>query len=93
MAWKTFVTPLAIAPRRRIVAMALVYGLSLTVRFTSAAGDETENPPQPAQRSLLSSIMIKGGAPTFSRDWSAMSAQPIVFRYSPLGFQKPPCGM
>jgi hypothetical protein len=93
MAWKTFVTPLAIAPRRRIVAMALVYGLSLTVRFTSAAGDEPENSAQAAQRSLLSSIMIKGGASTFSWDWSAMSAQPIVFRYSPLGFQKPPCGM
>jgi hypothetical protein len=93
MTWKNLVGEHAITSRRRVVASALMYGLSLTVRFTSATGEETENPSQAAQRSLLSSIMIRGGASTFSRDWSAMSAQPIVFRHSPLGFQKPPCGM
>ena len=35
---------LAIAPRRRVVAAALMYGLSLSVRFTSAAGEEVEIP-------------------------------------------------
>ena len=40
MIWKSIVRPLAIAPRRRFVATTLVYGLSLAVRFTSAAGEE-----------------------------------------------------
>jgi hypothetical protein len=46
MAWKNFVSHLAIASRKRVVATALVYGLSLSVRFTSAAGEQTEIPPE-----------------------------------------------
>ena len=49
MIWKNFVSRLAIAPRRRVVATALMYGLSLTVRFTSATGEEVEVPAQAAQ--------------------------------------------
>jgi hypothetical protein len=92
MACKTCVTPLAIPLRRRVVAMALVYGLSLTVRSISAADDETGNPAQAAEGSLLRSIMIRG-APAFSGDWSAMPSRPVVFRHLPPGFQKLPCGM
>ena len=44
MTWKNIVALPAIAPRRRIIATALVYGLSLTVRFTSATGEEVEIP-------------------------------------------------
>jgi hypothetical protein len=47
MAWMNVVNPFAIAPRRRVVATALMYGLSLSVRFTSAAGEETEVPGRP----------------------------------------------
>jgi hypothetical protein len=36
MTWTSF----AIAPRRRLIATALMYGLTLTVRLTSAAGEE-----------------------------------------------------
>ena len=50
MIWKNFVTPLAITSRRRVVASALIYGLSLAVRFTSAAGEEVEIPAQTPQR-------------------------------------------
>ena len=49
MAWKNFVGPYAITSRRRVVATALMYGLSLTVRFTSADGRRNGNPAQAAQ--------------------------------------------
>lgn len=83
MAWKNFVTPLAIRPRRKVVATALVYGLSLAVRFTSAAGEETEVPP-PAPRGAypITSIMINDGGRTF-KDWP--QPQPIAFRSRALG--------
>jgi hypothetical protein len=74
MAWN-FVSSLAIAPRRRVVATALVYGLSLAVRFTSATGEETEIPPQAVQRSNpMTSIMINDGGQLFYKDW------PIAFQ-------------
>jgi hypothetical protein len=74
MTWKNFVSPLAITARRRVLATALVYGLSLTVRFTSGAGEETEIPPQAVQRSnLMTSIMINDGGQLFYKDW------PIAF--------------
>jgi hypothetical protein len=83
MAWKN-VSPFAIAPRRRVVATALMYGLSLTVRFTSAAGDETEIPAQAAQSaSPMTSVMMNDSAKIF-KDWSSKSARSIVFhRNSP----------
>jgi hypothetical protein len=69
MTWKNFVGPLAITSRRRVLATALVYGLSLAVRFTSATGEETEIPPQAVQRSnLMTSIMINDGGRLFY-DW------------------------
>lgn len=78
---RNFVTSLAIAQRRRAVATAVVYGLSLAVRFTSAAGEETEIPPQALQRSnLITSIMINDGGRLFYKDW------PVAFQRSwPLG--------
>jgi hypothetical protein len=46
MTWKNYIALVPIAPRRRVVATALIYGLSLAVRFTSAAGEEAEIPAQ-----------------------------------------------
>jgi hypothetical protein len=70
MIWKSIVGPRAIASRRRFVATALVYGLSLAVRFTSAAGEQIEVPPQAAQGTYpITSIMINDGARTFYKDW------------------------
>jgi hypothetical protein len=73
MVWKSFIGPRAITSRRRVVASAVVYGLSLTVRFTSAAGDETETPPPVAQRTNPASII-------FYKDWPAKPAPPIGFQ-------------
>ena len=81
MVWKNFVNRLAITPRRRGLATALVYGLSLAVRFTSAAGEEVEIPARSVQRTHPAiSIMTKGAQLPY-QDWAPNSAHPIVFRH------------
>jgi hypothetical protein len=63
MTRKSFVDLLAIAARRRAVATALVYGLSLGIRFTSATGEEVEIPAQSLQRTNpATSIVTKDSA-------------------------------
>jgi hypothetical protein len=79
MAWKNLIGPHAITSRRRAVASALMYGLSLTVRFTSPTGEEAEHPAQAAQGfHPISSIMINDGGQLF-RNWPK-PAHPIVFQ-------------
>jgi hypothetical protein len=80
MARKNFIGPNAITSRRRVIASALMYGLSLTVRFTSPTGEETENPAQAAQSiSPMLSIMIKDGVP-ISGDWPPKPTHSILFQ-------------
>ncbi|KRR02803.1 hypothetical protein CQ12_06950 [Bradyrhizobium jicamae] len=67
---------LAIAPRRRTVATALMYGLSLTVRFTSPTGEEVPVQGNPGAHPMTS-IMINNGAP-------ARPSLPIALRGWPL---------
>jgi hypothetical protein len=77
MVWRNFVNPLAITSKRRGLATAVVYGLSLAVRFTLAAGEEVEVPP-PYVQGTTSAISMMAGAraqPPYQD-----SAQPIVFR-------------
>jgi len=82
MTWRNFVNRLAITSRRRCVAAAVVYGLSLGVRFTSAAGEEVEIPVPSEQRNYpVISIMSKERTQLPYQDWGRGSAQPIVFRY------------
>ncbi|MEH2514741.1 hypothetical protein V1279_000314 [Bradyrhizobium sp. AZCC 1610] len=92
MAWDNFVNRDAIILRRKCLATALVYGLSLAVRFTSAAGEEVEI-PQPAQRAhSVISIMAGNGAQLPYQDWRLSSARPIVFRHGwPPGSSTPGC--
>ena len=81
MTWKNFVSRQAVASRRRGLATATLYGLSLAVRFTSAAGEEVEIPPRSAQRAHpLISIMTTDGSRLPYQDWSSKAAQPVVFR-------------
>jgi hypothetical protein len=90
MSWKNFVIPLAVRPRRKVVTTALVYGLSLAVRFTSAAGEETEvAPPAPRGAYPITSITINDGGRAFYRDWPRPD-QPIAFRSRARGSQA--CG-
>jgi hypothetical protein len=82
MIWKNFVSLIATTSRRRAVATAIVYGLSLAVRFTSATGEEVEIPAQSVQRTNpVMSIMTKDGAQLPYADWVPNAAQPIIFRH------------
>ena len=93
MIWNSFVKRFAITSRRKGLATAVVYGLSLAVRFTSATGEEVEIPPQSAQRvHPIISIMTGNGAHLPYQDWGPKSAQPIVFRHGwPPGSATPGC--
>ena len=94
MTWKNIIGPHAITSRRRVVAPAIIYGLSLAVRFTSAAGEEVEIPVQSAQRVHPTiSIMTKHDAQPPYQDWGPKFAQPIVFRrgWPPPGSSTPGC--
>jgi hypothetical protein len=86
MTWRNFVNRLEITARRRGLAIAVVYGLSLAVRFTSAAGEEVEIPAPSVQRTKpIMSIMTAASPWLPYEDW-APNAQPIVFRPGwPLG--------
>jgi hypothetical protein len=80
MAWNDFIGAHAITSRRRVVASALMYGLSLTVRFTSPMGEEAEYSTQAASGiKPMSSIMINDGSQLF-RNWPK-PAYPIAFQH------------
>jgi len=82
MIWKTIVSWLAITSRRRGLGTAAIYGLSLAVRFTSAAGEEVEIPPQSMRRTHpVISIMTTDSASLPYQDWGRSPAQPIVLRH------------
>ena len=75
MVWKHCVTLLAIVPRRRIIATALVYGLSLSVRFTSATGEEVEIPTL-----ARTSIVTRDGALILRDGWPLKASEPITLQ-------------
>ncbi len=93
MAWKNLVSPLAVTSRRRIVTSAILYGLSLSIRFTSATGEEVEIPAQSVQRThSVISIMARNSAQLPYQDWGRKAAQPIVYRHGwPPGAATPAC--
>ena len=81
MIGKNFVRRLTITSRQRWIATAVIYGLSLSVRFTSAAGEEVEIPPQSAHRAHpLVSIMTSDGSRLPYHDWSHKPALSVVLR-------------
>jgi len=73
MDWKR----LAIAPRRKAVSTALVYGLSLTVRLTSPTAEEA--PSQTAQNASASTSIL------LDRGWPRKPVMPAALRGWPLG--------
>jgi hypothetical protein len=81
MAWKNLINPLAITTRRRVIASAVLYGLSLSIRFTSAAGEEVEIQPQSASRAHTILSIMKEDAQHPYRDFGLKFAQPVFFRH------------
>ena len=95
MIWNTFIDRFAVTSRRRGLAAATIYGLSLAVRFTSATGEEVEIPPQSMQRTHpLISNMTRDRTALPYQEWAPRSAQPIVLRQgwptSPTSTTSPP---
>jgi hypothetical protein len=95
MTWKTLVGQIAIRPRKRVIASALVYGLSLAVRFTSATGEEVEISPQSLQMTNPAmSIMTNDGAQFPYAGWGGSNGtEPVFFRrrWPPRASSMPSC--
>jgi hypothetical protein len=93
MAWNNLVSPLAVTTRRRVIASAILYGLSLSVRFTSAAGEEVQILPQSVQRPPpVISLMARSGSQLPYQEWISRAAQPIFYRHGwSAGSTKPGC--
>lgn len=83
MTWRNLVSRLPITLQRRGLATATLYGLSLALRFTSAAGEDGEVPAQSLQMiKPVTSVMIRT-APQLPFEALAKAAQPIVLRPAP----------
>ena len=82
MAWNNSVSRLATTSRRKVLASALIYATSLTVRSSSATGKEKDSSTFPAQKTdPMTSVTTKDGVQIFYKDWGPKSAQPIVFHH------------
>ena len=82
MAWNNSVSQLATTSRRKVLASALIYATSLTVRSSSATGKEKDSSTFPAQKTdHMTSVTTKDGVQIFYKDWGPKSAQPIVFHH------------
>ncbi|MCK1650579.1 hypothetical protein IVA88_03890 [Bradyrhizobium sp. 149] len=83
MTWKNFVSQRLIGSRRRRLATATLYGLSLAVRFTSATGEEVEIPPYSMHLTHPQvSIMTRNDAGPPYQGWASMEPQPLVLGHS-----------
>ncbi|WP_445221361.1 hypothetical protein ACKWRH_16075 [Bradyrhizobium sp. Pa8] len=94
MTWKNFVSPVKLVPRRRMAASAIMYGLSLAVRFTAATGEEVEIPAQSVHNaSPVMSIIDRDGGRLPYADWRPNAIEPILFRHRwpPLMASMPSC--
>jgi hypothetical protein len=76
MTWENFVSQIAIGTRRRAVAGAVIYGLSLAIRFTSPTGEQVEISPQALYGNPMTSVMINDGAQLLFRSGPVNPAQP-----------------
>ena len=80
MIWKDS-APLGRMWRRKAVTSAVLYGLSLSIRFTSAAGEEIEVPVQAVERSrAMLSIMMNDGRHISEKEGSERAAVPLASR-------------
>jgi len=79
----------AIASRSRVVATTFICALSVTVRFTTATGNERKIEAQSAHRSTpMTFNTTRNGAPILCRYREPKSAWPIVFQ-NPKFFRVP----
>jgi non-heme chloroperoxidase len=82
MFWTNSTSRLVNTSRRKVLATALMYGASMTVRSSSAAGEETKPTKHfPERNDPMTTIATKDGVQIFYKDWGPKTAQPIVFHH------------
>jgi non-heme chloroperoxidase len=81
MAWNNSVSRLASFSRRKVLAATLMYPVSMTLRSTSAAGNEPKISAHPQGIDPMTSVTTRDGVQIFYKDWGPKSAQPIVFHH------------
>ncbi|MEW6150645.1 MAG: alpha/beta fold hydrolase [Bradyrhizobium sp.] len=76
------VSQLVSTSRRSILATTLLYAAALTIRSTSAVGNDVEIAALSTGRNDgTGSVTTSDGAKIFYKDWGPKSAQPIVFHH------------
>jgi non-heme chloroperoxidase len=80
MAWNVPLNQLA--SRRKVLTTSVTSAISLTVRSSTATGEESSRSKSPAQwTDPIASVTTKDGVQIFYKDWGSKSAQPIVFHH------------
>ena len=82
MTWNNSVSRRVNTSRRKVLATALMYAISVSLRSTSVAGKETKVSTLGAQRTdPMTYVTTKDAAQIFYKDWGPKTAQPIVFHH------------
>lgn len=82
MAWNIPLNQLANTSRRKVLATSVISAISLTVRSSTATGEESNRAKSPAQwTDPMTSVTTKDGVRIFYKDWGPKSARPIVFHH------------
>jgi non-heme chloroperoxidase len=82
MARTNSVNRFANTSRRKVLATALMYAASMTVRSSSAAGEEAKPSKYfPERNDPMTTVTTKDGVQIFYKDWGPKAAQPIVFHH------------
>ena len=82
MAWNVSLNQLANTSRRKVLATSVMSAISLTVRSSTATGEESNRSKFAAQwTDPITSVTTKDGVRIFYKDWGPKSAQPIVFHH------------
>jgi non-heme chloroperoxidase len=82
MAWTNSISRFANTSRRNVLATALMYAASMTVRSSSAAGEEANSRSTLLKGTTpMTTVPTKDGVQIFYRDWGPKTAQPIVFHH------------
>jgi non-heme chloroperoxidase len=82
MAWNVPLNQLANTSRRKVLATSVMSAISLSVRSSTAIGEESNRLKSAAQwTDPVASVITKDGVQIFYKDWGPKSAQPIVFHH------------
>lgn len=82
MAWNVPLDQLANTSRRKVLATSVMSAISLSVRSSTATGEESSRSKSSAQwPDPMTSVTTKDGVRIFYKDWGPKSAQPIVFHH------------